>query len=559
MLKQLHIQNLAIIEELELEFNKGMTVLTGETGAGKSILIDAIGLILGDRGDSSMVRDRNNKSEIVATFDISCIDEIQSVLDEQSIDNDGDEMVVRRVINRDGRSKAYINSSQIPIQLLKSIGEFLVDIHGQHAHQSLMKRTVQRSLLDHFANHMSLLNDVNNAYQVWKSIIVELEQIGTDSNTHESTIELLRYQVKELEDLSMDEGEYKTLEEEYKRLFNVNQLITVTHSVLEMLSENEVSVDTVLNRAIYDLKGLQKSDMSTEKFVDLLDGVSIQLTDTIDEIRNYSETLEINPERLNEVDNRLNAMHDMARKHNIQAQELPDHLLQLQEKLQQLTNNQDSVEKLNEQQTLAKNKYFQSAGKLNKSRQKAALAMAKEITKQLKQLGMSDGKFIVEISSTEPEQPLRDGLDQIEYLVSLNPGFSPQPLRKVASGGELSRISLAIQMISKDANLTPTLIFDEVDAGIGGGTAETVGILLKDLAAKHQVFCVTHLPQVASQGTNHIQVNKYSKDNTTYTNVTMLDNTARVEEIARMLGGIRISKKTREHARELLGQEMNAI
>ena len=559
MLKQLHIQNLAIIEELDLEFNEGMTVLTGETGAGKSILIDALGLILGDRGDSSIVRDCSDKSEIVATFDISCVDEIQSMLDEQSIDNDGREMVVRRVIIRDGRSRAYINSSQIPVQFLKSIGEFLVDIHGQHAHQSLMKRTVQRSLLDHFADHVSLLTDVNNAYQQWKSINIELEQIGSDANNHESTIELLQYQVKELEDLSLDEGEFESLEEEYKRLSNVNELITVTNGVLEMLSENEVSVDTVLNRAIHELKELQKSDTSTEKFVELLDGVSIQLTDTIDDIRQYSDKLEVNPERLNEVDNRLNAMHNMARKHHIQATELPNHLQYLQEKLQQLINNRDSVENLTEQQTLAKNHYFQIAGKLSKSRQKAALAMAKEITHQLKQVGMPNGEFIIEISSTETEQPLQEGLDQVEYLVSLNPGFSPQPLRKVASGGELSRISLAIQMTSKDASITPTLIFDEVDAGIGGGTAEIVGILLKELAAKHQVFCVTHLPQVASQGTNHIQVDKFSKDNTTYTKVTMLDKTARVEEIARMLGGLRISKKTREHAKELLGQETTAV
>ena len=555
MLTQLHIQNLAIIDELDLDFIQGMTVLTGETGAGKSILIDALGLILGDRGDSSVIREDCEKSEIVAYFDVTYLEGINHLLDEQSITAEGDEIILRRVINRDGRSRAYINGSQVPIQVLRNIGELLIDIHGQHAHQSLMKRTVQRGLLDHFASHWSLFNEVNIAYQSWKTISDRLSEIGSNTDSHKSTIELLEYQVKELVDLKPEQDEYEQLEDEFKRLSNVSQLIDITQGVLGLLSDNEISAELTLQRANHELRDLEKSDTTIHTFTELLESISIQLNDTVNELRHYSERLENNPERLNEVDMRLNALHNIARKHDIHIKELPDYLHQLQDKLEQLINSRDSVDKLSEQKTLALKNYQQAAEKLHKSRCKAAKEMAKEISEQLKLLAMTDGKFVIDVIKQESEQPLQDGLDLVDFLVSLNPGSSPQPMRKVASGGELSRISLAIQMISRDAKTIPTLIFDEVDAGIGGRTADIVGNLLKKLAESHQVFCVTHLPQVASRGDNHLQVNKYSKAGSTYTKVTMLGETARVEEIARMLGGLRISEKTREHAKEMLEQE----
>ncbi|MGK0298292.1 MAG: DNA repair protein RecN (Recombination protein N) [Gammaproteobacteria bacterium] len=555
MLKQLHIQNLAIIDALDLDFDQGMTVLTGETGAGKSILIDALGLILGDRGDSSIIRQGCEKSEIVAIFNISGLKKLNSLLEHQSISIEENEIIIRRIIGRDGRSRAYINSSQVTIMLLREVGEHLIEIHGQHAHQSLIKRTVQRTLLDCHASHSALLDSVYQSYQTWKTITQQLAETGNDAESHSSTIDLLQYQVRELEELDLVADEYNELEEEYKRLSNVTQLISVSNKVLDILSDNDSSSESSLRRGIHELNELQNSDPITKNFIESLDNVSIQLGDTINEIRRYSDKLEDNPERLNEVDNRLNILQNMARKHHIHARELPHHLLQLQDKLEQLINSNDSVEKLIEQQRNANENYNIAAEKLHKSRVKASTTMAKEITNQLKQLGMPEGKFIVDVIKQDSQHPLEEGQDQVEFLVSLNPGSSPNSIRKVASGGELSRISLAIQMISRDAKLTPSLIFDEVDAGIGGKTADIVGSLLKNLAEKQQVLCVTHLPQVASRGDNHFQVSKYSKDKLTYTNINLLDKKSRIDEIARMLGGMRISKKTLEHAKEMLGQE----
>jgi DNA repair protein RecN (Recombination protein N) len=558
MLKQLNIQNLAIIDEVDLDFNKGMTVLTGETGAGKSILIDALGLVLGDRGDSSLIRENSERSEILATFDVRGRKELHNLLEDQSIDSDSEELVIRRVISRDGRSKAYVNSSPVPVQLLRTIGENLIDIHGQHAHQSLMNRSIQRSLFDYYAAHQTILNDVNSYYDEWKSINDKYIEITNDSGSHEASIELLQYQVKELEDLSLKEDEYDTLEDEHRRLSNIKELIDVTRSVLETLSENEISVESSLQRAVHDIKTLSKSDPETEKFVNLLNNISIQLTDALEEIRHYFEKLEDDPQRLNELENRLNTLYDMARKHQVKPENLEGHFRVLQDKLHQLVSDRDSVQALVEQRDRALDKYHQAAQKLHKGRLKAAVAMAREISGQLNLLGMPDGEFQVNIEQLDPGHPLRDGLDLIEFLVSLNPGTSPQPLRKVASGGELSRISLAIQMACKDAKTAPTLIFDEVDAGIGGRTADILANLLKDISDGHQVFCVTHLPQVASRADNHLLVDKYSKKDSTYAQVSVLNVDDRVEEIARMLGGMRVSEKTREHAREMLGHEVSA-
>ena len=558
MLKQLHIKNLAIIDEVDLDFKMGMTVLTGETGAGKSILIDALGLVLGDRGDSSLIREKTERAEIVATFDIGSSKELHQLCEEQSIDLDSDELVVRRVISRDGRSRAYVNSSQVPVQLLRTIGQSLIDIHGQHAHQSLMNRSVQRTLLDFYAAHVDILNEVNRIYHEWKDINDKLTAITNDSGSHEATIELLQYQVKELEDLSLQEGENENLEDEHRRLSNIKELIDVTQSVLSSLDESEISVQSGLQRAVHGLKTLSKSDPETEKFADLLDNITIQLSDAVEDIRHYSGKLEDDPQRLTEVENRLETLYDMSRKHQVKPHELPEHFRTLQDKLDGLINDRESVQNLIKERDELLSQYQQTAGKLHKSRTRAAASMAGEISTQLKLLGMPDGKFHVNIEQLDPGQPTRDGPDQIEFLVSLNPGSSPQALRKVASGGELSRISLAIQMSCKEAKTAPTLIFDEVDAGIGGKTADIVANLLKDIADGLQVFCVTHLPQVASRADNHLLVDKYSKQNFTFTQVSLLNDDERVEEIARMLGGMRVSEKTMEHAREMLGHEVTA-
>ncbi len=554
MLTHLHIRNLAIIEDLELEFTPGMTVLTGETGAGKSILIDALGLILGDRGDSSIVRENKDKSEITATFDIENNPDAELFLTGQSLSFDDTEIIIRRIISKDGRSKAYINSSTVPVQLLRELGDHLVNIHGQHAHQSLNKKTSQRQFLDSYAGHETILNNLTGICDDWNLINKKLASISTDSGSYQSTVELLEYQINELEALKLVAGEYDDLEEEFKRLSNISELIDITQRSLHMLADDDQSAESLLQKTIINFKDLEKSDPKIEKLTTILESASIQLTDAIDEIRHYADQIEPDPERLTEVDNRLNLMIDMARKHQVHARDLPDHFENLVLRLDELKSNHDSINSLHLEQQEKLENYKKIAEDLHRKRLKKAKIMSDEITGHLNGLGMPGGQFIIEVTAKKFEKPLAEGMDEVEFLISLNPGSSPQPMRKIASGGELSRLSLAIQLVAGQSKVFPTLIFDEVDAGIGGKTADIVGGLLKDLSATHQVFCVTHLAQVASRANNHFQVSKSSSSNKTFTQVKALDDNERVEEVARMLGGMRISEKTRDHAREMLTQ-----
>ncbi len=554
MLTHLHIRNLAIIEDLELEFTPGMTVLTGETGAGKSILIDALGLILGDRGDSSIVRENKDKSEITATFDIENNPDAELFLTGQSLSFDDTEIIIRRIISKDGRSKAYINSSTVPVQLLRELGDHLVNIHGQHAHQSLNKKTSQRQFLDSYAGHETILNNLTGICDDWNLINKKLASISTDSGSYQSTVELLEYQINELEALKLVAGEYDDLEEEFKRLSNISELIDITQRSLHMLADDDQSAETLLQKTIINFKDLEKSDPKIEKLTTILESASIQLTDAIDEIQHYADQIEPDPERLTEVDNRLNVMIDMARKHQVHARDLPDHFEKLVLRLDELKSNHDSINSLHLEQQEKLENYKKIAEDLHRKRLKKAKIMSDEITGHLNGLGMPGGQFIIEVTAKKFEKPLAEGMDEVEFLISLNPGSSPQPMRKIASGGELSRLSLAIQLVAGQSKVFPTLIFDEVDAGIGGKTADIVGGLLKDLSATHQVFCVTHLAQVASRANNHFQVSKSSSSNETFTQVKALDDNERVEEVARMLGGMRISEKTRDHAREMLTQ-----
>jgi len=555
MLKHLHISNLAIIDHLDLEFGTGMTVFTGETGAGKSILIDALGLVLGDRADTNVKRSDKERVEIIAAFDISDIPDVAKLLQEQAIIVEDDELILRRIINTDGRSRALVNSSQVPLQTLRTLGNYLVDIHGQHEHQSLMNRKIQRNLLDNFAGHDKFLKDVRQAYSDWNISTNLLSQLTEDSKNHEATLALLKYQINELEELGPTDIEFHSLEEEHKRLANGSHLLNVIQSVTNLLSENEYSVESQMNQILRDLNEASKTDSSLVRIIELMDNALIQLSEGMDEVRAYEENLELDPGQLQLTENRLNALHDMSRKHKVQPQQLVEHLQGLHKRLDQMQHNQDTVEELLKQQGIALTQYFESAKKLHESRKKASKSLANAISKQLQQLGMPDGKLLIDVQKTDTERPQYDGTDQVEFMVSMNPGLDPQPLRKIASGGEMSRISLAIQVICKDEKTIPTLIFDEVDAGIGGSIAEIVGNLLNKLALNHQVFCVTHLPQVASQGNHHLQVQKSTSKKTTMTSVKELSMDEKVEEIARMLGGVKISDKTRAHALEMLNQE----
>jgi len=558
MLIQLHIRHFVIIDQLDLQFESGMTVLTGETGAGKSILIDALGLVLGDKAETSMIRDGQERAEIVATFLAGQSGPVRDILEEQAIAAEDNELVLRRVISRDGRSRAFINSSPVPIQLLKTLGEHLIDIHGQHAHQSLMNRHAQRTLLDSYAAHPDLQGAVRTCWQTWNNASRLLAEASTVSGDHESTITLLKYQVQELEELAPEDDEYDRLDEDYKRLANVNRLQLTTSTILADLNENDMAVDATLHNAIRELKDLTRFDSGLNTAIELLDNASIQLAEAVTELKACNSRFESDPEQLDRVEKRMDRLHEAARKHHVPARQLATHLQQLQDQLDRLVNSREAVGKLLQEQAQALTQYQQSAQKLSKSRIKAAKKMAEDVSLRLRGLGMPEAQLLIQISLGESETPQAGGIDQVEFLVSMNPGQAPQPMRKVASGGELSRISLAIQIISKDEHGIPTLIFDEVDAGIGGGTAEIVGKLLKELAQHHQLFCVTHLAQVASQAHHHFQVSKQAMADSTQVVVKPLLREERVDEIARMIGGIRISEKTRAHAKEMLAESVKA-
>ncbi|MCK5433122.1 MAG: DNA repair protein RecN, partial [Gammaproteobacteria bacterium] len=550
LLKHLHIRDFAVIEELDIPFNNGMTVFTGETGAGKSIMVGALGLVLGDRSDSSIVRTGCERTEITAIFDIENEGDIPSVLSEQDIDCE-DELILRRVINTDGRSRAYVNGSSVPVQLLRTLGECMVDIHGQHTHQSLLKAAVQRNLLDEFGNHPQQVNEVKDAWKVWHATELELQALSGENRDHDAQISLLQYQIQELEALNPGESTFSAIEEEYSRLANANRLLEVCQQTLQQLSDDERSTQSQISRNLSELQDVQKFDQSLSSVIELLNGAAIQIGEASDDLRHYLDRLELDPERLKSVEDQLGTFHDMARKHKIQPEALADHLVSLQDELHKLENSEARFKELLTLQTTSIEKYRKAAASLRQCRQRAAESLSKNISKKLNELGMPGGKFSIEISEIEKDTPLINGMDKTEYLVSLNPGQPLQPLSKVASGGELSRISLAIQVTgSKDKGI-PTLIFDEVDSGIGGGVAEIVGKLLHSLSDKRQVFCVTHLAQVASQGDHHLQVAKETHAGTTLTRVSELNHEERIEEIARMLGGVKITEQTLAHAKEM--------
>lgn len=551
LLKHLHIRNFAVIEELDIPFNHGMTVFTGETGAGKSIMVGALGLVLGDRSDSGIVRAGCERTEITAIFDIEDENNIQSVLAEQEIDCD-DELILRRVINNDGRSRAYVNGSSVPAQLLRSLGECMVDIHGQHAHQSLLKADVQRNLLDEFGNHPQQVNEVKDAWKVWNANEIELQALSGDNRDHDAQIELLQYQIQELQALNPGESKFSEIEKEYGKLANANRLLEVCQQTLQQLFEDDRSTQSQISHHLDELQDIQKFDPSLATVIELLNGASIQIGEASDELRHYLDRLELDPERLKEIEDLLGAFHDMARKHKIQPETLSDHLVTLEDELHNLENSEARYKELIELQIFSIDNYRKAASKLNHCRHQAAKKLGLDISKKLNDLGMPGGEFSIEVNEIEKDLPLQNGMDKIDYLVSLNPGQPLQSLSKVASGGELSRISLAIQVTgSKDKGI-PTLIFDEVDSGIGGGVAEIVGKLLHSLSDKRQVFCVTHLAQVASQGDHHLQVAKATHAGTTLTRVGELNNEERIDEIARMLGGVKITEQTLAHAKEML-------
>lgn len=554
MLTQLTINNFAIVRQLEIELAKGMSVITGETGAGKSIAIDALGLCLGQRVESSMVRDGQERAEICASFYIEPHNPAYQWLQEQELqdpDNPSD-CILRRLINADGRSKAFINSTPVSAAQLKEIGQYLIHINGQHASQLLLKNDYQLQLVDSFAQHSDLLNQMREDYRAWKNLQTQVKTFRQKVTENEAKKQLLQYQVEELDEFNLRPNEYLELEEEQRRLSNSEQLTQLSQSALQILSENEtVNVDTMLYRATQYINELVELDPHYAGAQALLNDALIQVQEATNEIQNLSSGIEQDPMLLQEIEQRMGQALQLAKKHNVKPQDLVECHHKLKAELATLVDFSESEETLIAQEKVAFTQMLATATALSASRKKAANKLAQQVTKYIKQLAMENAEFYIEVDA-DNDNVSANGVDAVLFTLRSNLGQPAQPLAKVASGGELSRISLAIQVLTSDQSAIPTLIFDEVDVGISGSTASVVGKLLRQLGDKCQVLCVTHLPQVACCGHNQFNVEKFIIDKKTETKMTALSQEERVPALARLLGGSQITELALANAREML-------
>ncbi len=551
MLRSLSVRNFAIVDELDVELLSGMTVLTGETGAGKSILVDALGLLLGDRGGSGLVRDGAPRAELAADFDVTSHAAASDWLNEHELDADGG-CLLRRVIGADGRSRAFVNGNPVPLQSLKAIGELLADIHGQHFHQSLGKAAVQRDLLDHYAGNAELRQTVAERYDALAETRATLEALEAAEADRTSNIDLLTFQVQELEALDLADGELEQLARERQKLKNVSRLATGLADVLHDVDEGENgNARQLVARATQELSALSELDDTLEPAKRLLDEAAIQLDEAIDVVRRYVDSLDADPKRIDWVEDRLNTARMLARKHQISEAELGAQTAQLKQRLDDLQNAGQRADELRQAVAAAEADYRDVVQTLSERRVTAAGQLSTAVTNAMGSLGMPGGEFAANVDALASDAA-RHGADRIEYLIGANPGQPLMPLAKVASGGELSRMSLAIQVIVSDGSTIPTMVFDEVDSGVGGSVAEMVGRRLQELGASRQVLCVTHLPQVASQADQHLRISKVSDGQSTRSGVDPLDDAERLDELARMLGGVEITQRTRDHAAEML-------
>ncbi len=547
MLRTLSIRDFVIVDSIELEFSSGFSVFTGETGAGKSILIDALTVALGGRGDASVVREGAAKADITAEFSADA--ELDEWLADNEFSNEDGGALLRRVIDNAGRSKAFINGIAATATQLRELGEKLVDIHGQHAHQSLLKSDAQRTLLDNQAGLQDDAKAVVVAYKAWRALAKQREEFETNAKNVLLERERLEWQVGELEKLAARPGEWTEVSNEHSRLSHAASLIEGAQQALDAISESEPSPMLSQLSAINTRLGkLVDLDAGLQPVLDVLEPARIQLQEAVYALNDYLSRVELDPARLRVVEQRMEDLHSASRKFHVAPDDLPQEFEKLSEQLKQLADASD-LDALRAQEEKLKAAYMTAAQKLSKARAKAAKALGAAVTTAMQELSMAGGKFEIALQACEPAA---FGIEQVEFLVAGHAGTTPRPLAKVASGGELARISLAISVITSSATATPTLIFDEVDSGIGGGVAEVVGRLLRKLGQDRQVLCVTHLPQVASQANQHFQVSKRNSDGKTLSSIDALDSNARIEEIARMLGGLEITATTRSHARELL-------
>jgi len=552
MLTNLQIRDFAIIDQISVEFEPGMTVLTGETGAGKSILVDAVGLVLGERGGSQLVRSGAKRAEFSAEFDVSVLPVVRDWLEDQALDQD-DDCLLRRVISADGRSRAFINGNAVTMQQLKSLGELLLDIHGQQFHQSLGRRPIQRDLLDHFGELLDKRRETETSFENWQSLQARLDNLQAADADRASRLDLLEFQLRELDSLDVKEDELNDLQVERQKLRNSDALAAGVSSALSSLSNNEASnAGGLVAEAVRSIESLLEYDNELEPTRELLLSAGIQIAEATDALQRYGDSIDMDPARRDWVEERLDALQSVARKHRVSPEDLPPLTQKLRDEHDELSHAEERGRELEQQAADASTAYKKLAEALSKGRRSAAKAFSAAVTDAMDGLGMPGGVFDINVSRLADADARPWGLDDIEFLISANPGQPSMPLSRVASGGELSRMSLAIQVIGSDGSTIPTMVFDEVDSGVGGRVAEMVGRRLGELAARRQVLCVTHLPQVASLADQHFRISKVSDGKATRTRVAVLKDEERIEELARMLGGVEITQKTIEHAAEML-------
>ncbi len=552
MLLQLTVHNYAIVDHLDLELKPGMSVITGETGAGKSIMLDALSLTLGARADSGVVRPGADKADILASFDIRSIPEAAAWLAERDLDNDG-QCLLRRVITAEGRSRGYINGTPCTQADLRELGALLIDIHSQHEHQSLLKTDTHRRLLDEYANVLPLSQEVSQIARQWQQKNSLLQRLSSNSEEQQSRIQLLSYQLEELDALSLGEDELEALEQEQQTLSQAGQLLEHCRFIIDLCSEGEGStVLAALASGLNRGRAFSQPPAALLQCNELLTSAQIQIEEAVGELNRFIDNFDCDPERQQWVDERLDSIYSLARKHRVQPHELSELHQQLLQDVEGLQGEDGQLETLATELEQLAATYATKAATLGSKRAGAAKKLQKAVSERMQGLGMPGGRFEICLSTSDSSQPVVHGLESIEFLVSANPGQPVKALARVASGGELSRISLAIQVITAQTSRVPTLVFDEVDVGIGGPTAEIVGQLLRQLGETGQVLTVTHLPQVAAQGHQHLFVYKQRGKDSTSTAVRELAPEQRTEEVARMLGGVEMTEESLAHARKML-------
>lgn len=552
MLLQLTIKDYAVARALDAEWRTGMTAITGETGAGKSILLDALGLALGDRADAEAIASGAERADIAALFDLQHIPEARDWLETQGFPQHEQQCLLRRVILREGRARAWINGQPATLAQLRDLGEMLIDIHSQHEHQSLLKKDTHLRLLDAFGQHASALESVQGVYRQWRDIRQQIEQLQGSNHDTTARLQLIEYQVDELDRIAPQPDELVALETEQKQLTNADELITHCDQLLQLCSEDDAfNVQSALRHAQQLLARSPLRD-TLPAVTEMLNNALIQIDEATQDLARYRDHVSVNPERLHEVEQRLNTLYELARKHRVQARELPALHEQLHQELTLLRDSDGAIARLQQQQSALEIEFHKHASALSKQRKKTAEKLAREVNAQLAQLKMAHCRFEIALTPLTDAAPHLQGAEQVEFLISTQPDAPARSLARVASGGELSRISLAIQVVTASTSRTPTLVFDEVDVGIGGPTAVVVGQLLRQLGERGQVLCVTHQAQVAAQAHQHLQVSKQLKDKRMETALQHLLDTQRVDEIARMIGGEKITKQSRAHAQEIL-------